>query len=153
MAQAVLQDRETASALLAVHVPDDWPSSDLRDYLPRYAEQLASDPALLGWGIWLMVQQTDQTVIGDVGFKGKPDSDGTVEMGYSALPAYRRKGYAWEAARALVDWAFAQRGVMRISAECEAGNAASIRILEKLGMCRQRQDGSLLRWSMGRPGT
>ncbi len=137
--------------LLQAHLPDDWSTPDLRDYLPLYARQLAADPTLLGWGIWLMVKQSGPTVIGDAGFKGQPDADGTIEIGYSVFPAYRRQGYAWEAVRALVDWAFAQRGVMHISAECETGNVASIRILEKLGMRCQGQDGSLLRWSMGQP--
>ena len=151
VAKAVLQDRKAASVLVHAYLPDGWPAVDLRDYLPLYAEQLVCDPALLGWGIWLMIDQSGPTVIGDVGFKGRPDVNGTVEIGYSVLPAYRRQGYAGEAVRALVDWAFTQDRVSHVVAECETRNLASIRVLEKLGMRRQGQDSGLIRWRLDKP--
>ena len=87
-------------------------------------------------------------MIGDLGFKGKPNRRGTVEIGYRVAPAYRRQGYASEATRALVDWALAQGGVERITAECNPDNVGSIRVLEKLGMRRLESDGVLLRWEL-----
>lgn len=148
IAQATIQDRDRLASLLSVRVPEEWPGQDLREFLPLYARQLQADPAQLGWGIWLMIHAAERTVMGDAGFKGKPGSEGTVEIGYSVLPVYRRQGFATEAARALVDWALAQRDVRRIIAECGPDNAASIRVLEKLGMQRGQTGGSLLRWQL-----
>ena len=148
IAQVIIQDRDRLASLLSVRVPEEWPGQDLREFLPLYARQLQADPALLGWGIWLTIHTVERTVIGDTGFKGKPGGEGTVEIGYSVLPAYRGQGFATEAARALVDWALAQRDVRRIIAECSPDNVASIRVLEKLGMQRREADGGMLRWEL-----
>jgi ribosomal-protein-alanine N-acetyltransferase len=136
--------------LLAVRVPDDWPASDLRDFLPFYAQLLADDPSQLGWGIWLVIDVGEQTLIGDAGFKGGPGAEGTVEIGYGVLPAFRRCGYAFEAVQALVHWAFAQPNVRRVVAECLDDNIASIRILQKLGMQPRGHEGDLLRWELSK---
>ncbi len=139
--------------LLVVRVPNGWPTPDLQDILPFYAHKLAADPLLLGWGAWLMIQRAQRTVIGDLGFKGKPDSDGTIEMGYGVLPAFQGRGYATEATQALVAWAFSQPRVQRIVAECLADNIASIRVLEKLGMRRYGPEGRVLRWELWKEAT
>jgi len=95
-----------------------------------------------------MTYRAGRVLIGDLGFKGKPDREGTVEIGYSVLPVYRRQGYAFEAVQALVGWAFAQQSVKRITAACSPDNAPSVRILERLGMQCLEADGSLLRWEL-----
>jgi len=146
VAQATVQGRADLEPILGARVPDDWPASDLLEFLPTYARQLQTDPSLLGWGIWLMVHREEQTLVGDLGFKGRPDDGGAVEIGYRVLPAYRRQGFASEAVRALVDWALDQQGVRRITAECSADNVPSIRVLEKAGLRLAQADGSLLRW-------
>jgi RimJ/RimL family protein N-acetyltransferase len=48
-----------------------------------------------------------------------------------------------EAARAVVDWALGQPGIYRVWAVCDVENAASTRVLEKVGMQRE---GVLRRW-------
>ena len=55
------------------------------------------------------------------------------------------QGYATEAARALVDWAFSQPQVFRIWTLCDVENGASARVLEKLGLGRE---GLLKGWSV-----
>ena len=55
------------------------------------------------------------------------------------------RGYATEAARALVNWALSQRQVFRIWTVVDVDNGASVRVLEKLGMVRE---GVLKRWSI-----
>jgi RimJ/RimL family protein N-acetyltransferase len=46
---------------------------------------------------------------------------------------FRNRGYATEAAKALVEWAFEQPGVKRITAHCDQDNVASHRVVEKAG--------------------
>jgi RimJ/RimL family protein N-acetyltransferase len=60
------------------------------------------------------------------------------ELGYIFDPAYGGHGYATEAVTAMVVHAFDQLGVRRITAGCFAGNLASVRILEKVGMRREQ---------------
>jgi ribosomal-protein-alanine N-acetyltransferase len=151
VALAALKDRDELERLLGLCMPADRPAPDLQEFLPPYGQQLQRDPSLLGWGIWLIVHRAEGTVIGDVGFRGKPDPGGRVEIGYSIFPAYRKQGYASEAAPALVGWALAQSEVRKIVAQCDPENAPSIRILKRLGMQRVRIDRNLLRWEFKRP--
>ncbi len=73
-------------------------------------------------------------VIGMVGYKGPPDESGLVEVGYSILPAFQRRGYASEAVRALITRAFADSRVTRVGAETYPELAPSLGVMEKCGL-------------------
>jgi GNAT superfamily N-acetyltransferase len=53
---------------------------------------------------------------------------------YAISPTHRRRGYATEAARALIDYAFEHLKLKRIIAETDYDNIASIGVMKKLGM-------------------
>jgi len=59
------------------------------------------------------------------------------ELGYIFNPAYQHRGYATEAVVALVECAFAMRGMHRIYAHCNPANTASWRLLERIGFRRE----------------
>ncbi|MCC5890579.1 MAG: GNAT family N-acetyltransferase [Alkalibacterium sp.] len=103
-------------------------------HIESYIEELSTQPDLLGWGVWLAIDKTAGTVIGDMGFKGKPDKAGKVEMGYGIIPSEQNKGYATEAIHCLLEWAFNSGQVGAVTAECHEDNAPSIRVLNKVGM-------------------
>jgi ribosomal-protein-alanine N-acetyltransferase len=147
-AQAATSDRAALEALLGVCVPEDWPAEDLRDFLPVYARIVDEQAASSGWGIWLVLDPAERSLVGDIGFKGPPDELDTVELGYSILPAFQGRGYASEAARALVAWGLAQPGVRRIVANCLADNAASTRVLQKAGLRQTGRDRDGLTWEI-----
>lgn len=142
------QPEELESAL-HVRVPREWPLLDLREILPDYVEQLARDEQLAGWGPWLMIDPGN-TVVGDLGFTGRPDHDGDVEIGYSVLPAYRGHRYASEAVVALVAWALEQPRVSSVEAACAHDNTPSIRVLERAGFTRVSEHEDQIRWALGR---
>lgn len=151
-ARAAYRGQRQLESVLGVRVNRDWPGPEIRGFLPVYARQVEAAPALVGWGIWLIIHTADRELIGDVGFKGRPDAQGRVDIGYGIVPARRRQGYAFEAAFGLRDWAFAQPGVERVTGDCWPQNTASARILEKLGMrCLGLSDGGLQLWAMDRP--
>src|SRR5256885_12815757 len=58
------------------------------------------------WSPWLFVHLDQCAVIGLGGFKGPPDTQGILEVGYSIAPGYRGQGFATEATSALVTHAF-----------------------------------------------
>jgi [ribosomal protein S5]-alanine N-acetyltransferase len=83
---------------------------------------------------WLIVLKTGNAGIGLVGFKGKPDAAGEVEIGYGIDPAYQGKGYMTEAVGALVNWAFAHPECKAITAHgVRPDNFASQKVLVKNG--------------------
>ena len=59
-----------------------------------------------------------------------------MEMGWILNKAYHGKGYAYEAARALMDFAVEVLDAKRIVAHCDTRNVPSYRLMEKLGMRR-----------------
>lgn len=134
VAQATLvKDKPLLEKLLTAYIPDDWYNTEVQAFLPKYIELLQSDPSQLGYGVWLIIRTDDSTLVGNLGFGGKSD-DETLEIGYEILAAYRDEGYATEAVEALIDFAFTQLAAKKIIAHSPIDNAASIRVLEKLGM-------------------
>lgn len=82
--------------------------------------------------------RAERRMIGHLYFQPvEPAELRTHELGYIFNPAYQRQGYATEAARALVDHAFAELGVHRVVANCNPANVASWRVLEKIGFVRE----------------
>ena len=83
------------------------------------------------YAIWI-IELIDGTHIGDFCFKGL-GSIGVAEIGYGILEEYQGQGYATEAVKAALRWAFQNPNVTAIEAETDADNAASKRVLEKCG--------------------
>jgi len=148
MTRAVIDDRAGLSTALSARISDDWPQTDLAEALPWFADLLAADPAHYPWFVWVIVKVSDAVVVGDIGFRGPPKELGTVELGYSVLPAFQRQGIAGEATAALVGWLRARPEVRLLIAHTEPGNLISQRVLRRLGM-RERgmQDGEI-RWEL-----
>ena len=74
------------------------------------------------------------TYLGDVAFHWVSVQHRTGEVGFVLDPRHQGHGYATEAARAMLDWGFGTFGLHRTIGRTEARNAASARVLEKLGM-------------------
>jgi len=149
-AAALQEDREGASRTLGAALPDAWPQPDLLDVLPLQAAAPAENER---FGVWVMIERDSRSVVGDIGFIGPPDENGSVEVGYSVVPGRRRRGYATEAARAIVEWALRQPGVQVVVAGCDSDNAPSIRTLERVGFRRTGEANGQIRWCYDRSPT
>jgi RimJ/RimL family protein N-acetyltransferase len=79
---------------------------------------------------------TDE-VVGDLVLHCVSEVDERGEIGFIVPPAHGGKGYATEAARALLRIAFDEVGFRRVIGQVESRNVASARVLEKLGMRRE----------------
>ena len=131
--QAEIGDQDAFSQLLGAMVPENWPPELLADALLFFLEQLERHPEMSGWLSWYWIlREKERILVGCGGFKGLPRPDGSVEIGYSLLPQYQGNGYASEAVRGLVDWAFEHEEVSQVLAETTPENRRSIRLLEKL---------------------
>ena len=98
-------------------------------------------------------------MIGNAGFKGPPDPDGMVEIGYGIVPSYQGQGYATEAAEALVAYAFGSRRVRVVRAHTLPRDSPSTHVLKNCGFTRvgeviDPEDGQVWRWEIrARPTT
>ncbi|HXF74369.1 MAG TPA: GNAT family protein [Actinomycetota bacterium] len=133
---AELRSREALADLLGADVPADWPPGEHdRDAVELFRARLAERPDAAGWYGWyaLLPGPGGSVLIGSGGFLGPPGADGTVEIGYSIVPTYRRRGFATELVRALVDRALSTAGVARVVAHTTPANVGSVKVLERCG--------------------
>ncbi|MHB8647545.1 MAG: GNAT family N-acetyltransferase [Thermomicrobiales bacterium] len=88
-------------------------------------------------------------LIGNCGIRVRDPAARAGDIGYELNPRFWGRGYATEAARAMLAYGFGPLGLHRVSAECLAENTASAHVLEKIGM---RREGHLREnvWMKGR---
>jgi len=136
MFEAELAGPEHLKAMLEVHVPENWPP-DLNDktWTSFEVSRMRGVDQDRGWWNWYIIldHRDEAELIGDCGFRGRPDEQGEVEISYAILPDFRQQGYATEAAAALTDWALADEQVRCVVADTFEGMTASQRVLEKIG--------------------
>ena len=104
----------------------------------RYAIETmaAADPAEPGWFQYAVELKAGRTHIGDVGVNLN-DNRMQAEIGYTIAPDRQGHGFATEAVRAVLERLFTVQGLHKVSAECDARNIASARLLEQVGFIRE----------------
>ncbi len=91
-----------------------------------------------GYAPWAVSERDDGALVGECGLYPLEGVGPEVELTYTFARCVWGKGYATEAGRAALDYAFTTAGLGRVIAVAHPENTASIRVLEKLGM---RADG------------
>jgi len=125
-----------------------WADSRVMAALGPVKNEAASDAAITrhagyradhGLGFGVVERRDGGEVIGFCGLKpGAPTTfiRGELEIGWMLAHAAWGQGYAREAATAWLDWAWSHRGEPRVVAITAAANAASQRLMTRLGMHR-----------------
>ena len=119
----------------------EWTSrtaEDVRQFIQVFLDQQKQDPRIK-FQFAVTLKPTGR-LIGNCGVRRDSPDAYEGDIGYEFDPRFWGKGYATEAARAVLGFGFSQMGLHRISAWCIADNTGSARVLEKLGM---RQEGRL----------
>ena len=109
-------------------------SEDIRErvqriILPKLRKMKGSD--YLFTTFWIVVDKSTSTIVAELGFKGLPDKQGTIEIGYGTMPSSRRKGIMTEAVAGMIQWAKRRPDIHCILAETDLDNSASVRVMEK----------------------
>ena len=117
-------------------------------WLSRLHASREADPWIHGFAV---VDRDTGSVIGNASFTGPPDEGGTVEIAYGIVPQHQGRGYATEAAAALVAFAFGNDRVRLVRAHTLPEANASTRVLTKCGFERigevvDPDDGLIWRW-------
>ena len=122
-----------------------WAAPDVRRFLfdgamlpaaeiAEAIEDSARDFARAGYGLWLVHENGRSDLVGTAGLR--PLEAIGLEIFYSLAPGSWGRGYATEAARAVLDRALGPLGMPEVLAEIDEGNTASIAVIERLGMTR-----------------
>jgi len=165
----VLLDSSPQHLLALIEQPDRFEElvgvpfdADLRafyvssDVSPTWLASLRSASTPDPWRHGFFVIDRDRKcVIGSAGFKGPPDSSGVVEIAYGIVPTSQGRGYATEAAKALVDFALGDADVQLVRAHTLPVANASTHVLTKCGFRHtdnvvDPEDGPVWRWERGR---
>ena len=148
--QAAIESDGALGAALGVNMIEGWTEFG-RDPFVYALTMMEEDHRSAGWVNYFPVLRRDQTLVGNGGFKGRPNAEGWVEIGYEIAPAYRNQGLATEFAMALIDIALTSSEVKGICAHTLAEENASCAVLRKCGFEKTAEiedpdDGLIWRW-------
>ena len=104
------------------------------EYTKAYLHNLKNHYKMGMFYDWALILKEENKMIGTCGFTRFNLASDLAEIGYVINPAYRGKGIAAEAAGKVLEFGFYKLGLNRIEARYMAGNDASRRVMEKLGM-------------------
>lgn len=110
------------------------PPPYMTDPLPAVRDRLRARPAEAPWWNWLMFERETRRAVGSVSFGGPPDELGAVLIGYAMYEQFEGHGYATEAVKAMVAWAFQQAGVRQVRTLAPVWNTPAVRVAENVGM-------------------
>jgi RimJ/RimL family protein N-acetyltransferase len=129
-----IEGRVNLAEAIGVSVPESWPPDLYGHRAMQFALMQLDDASEQGWSFWYLATVEEPCELAGIcGFKGRPDEAGSVEIGYSILGSYQRRGFATEAVIRLVGWAFSHHNVNEVCAETLPHLTQSIRVLEKNG--------------------
>jgi RimJ/RimL family protein N-acetyltransferase len=147
----IARDRAAVGRLATYRVPADFPNAGALKLVRYRREQIANDPSWAPWSLRAIVVREGATMVGFVNFHGPPGVNDTatpnaVELGWTVFPNHRKKGYATETARVLMEWAATEHGIRRFVSSTTPDNASSLRVHDKLGFARTGQivDGEII---------
>jgi RimJ/RimL family protein N-acetyltransferase len=117
-----------------------------RDLIARALREAACEPRALYE--LAVTRRGDARLLGRGGFRRSGHELRTGELWCVLAPAEHGRGLVTEAARAVIELAFGQLGMHRLFGDCDPRNAASARLMERLGMRREAHHVQNL-WAKG----
>ena len=128
---AVLADSD-----IMQHYPCTFDEARVRGWIARNMERYRKD----GFGLWAVVLKESGEMIGDCGLTMQCiDGQWLPEIGYHIRRDCQRRGYAGEAACAVRDWAFEQKGYDSVYAYMKYTNLPSAATAMHMGMQKVKQ--------------
>jgi RimJ/RimL family protein N-acetyltransferase len=146
-----IEDRQKMERNLRVKITDTELEESVKKAMRTSLKMvLENKKDYLWFTSWEIVLKKENRIIGGLCFKGCPDEKGRVEIAYGIQDEYRCKGYATEAVKELITWAFSFNHVTEIIAETEKDNLPSHRVLEKAGMQKYEENEKMFWWRINK---
>ena len=141
-----------------------WGDAEAMQFIPGGAKRTVGETrsrlaalrgrAAGGWGFWAVEELQGGRPVGGVGLYPLNWEGPEIELAYHVVPSAWNRGYASEAAAALLAAAW-ETGLDHVVAVAMPGNAASRRVMEKLGMSLEGstryREFDVVRYSIARP--
>lgn len=151
---AAIQGNEMLAKKLNANVQDNW--TEFGAGALQYAlDRLTESEEEKNWWTYLPIHKHDNKLIGSGGYKGKPTTDGTVELGYEIAVADRNRGLATEMTKGLIENAFKDKRVKSIIAHTLGQENPSTKVMQKCGFEKVEEiydpdDGLIWKWELKR---
>ena len=111
-----------------------WESFGLDDAARLIDGQREMEPGVPGtWLQLAIVEKATEVVVGDCGLHCRQDDPRQMELGVTLAPSHQGRGYATEALRCVIDFAFGTLDKHRISATTDAENHRAASLFRRLG--------------------
>ncbi len=120
----------TNESARSYYIRGDLARNDVERYIRGLMEKQERD----GFGVWPAIEKSSRTVIGACGLTPVPDLGGEIEIDWIVKPSARGQGYATEAARAVLAYAFAHAGLRHVCALIDPENRPSVALANSIGM-------------------
>ena len=95
------------------------------------------------YSFWFIIRKEDKITVGSMDFKNIPNERKEVEIGYGLKKKYEHKGYMTEAVKAFCEWALTNEKIETIIAETEKDGIGSIKILERCGFKKYKEEKTI----------
>lgn len=125
-----------------------WPDNDVIETLPKIINNLSQVESPTGFESWMIIKKETLEIIGDLGFKGYNHKEENIDIGYGIIEEERRNGYAEEATKELIKWAFSTGLIKEITAKCLIENTGSINLIKKLNFIEVKRDHEMIYWTL-----
>ena len=151
---AAIQGNDILSRKIHVTVEDGW--TEFGVVALKYSrDRLKESKEEENWWTYFPIHKQDNKLIGSGGYKGKPTSEGTVEIGYEIAPHFRNRGLATEMTKGLIENAFKDGRVKSIIAHTLGQENPSTKVLKKCGFIKigeieDTDDGLIWKWELKR---
>lgn len=150
--KAAIEGNEILAQKIKAKVQNNW--TEFGEGALQYSlNQLTKSEKEKNWWTYLPVFKQDNKLIGSGGYKGKPTKEGTVEIGYEIIPAYRNRGLATEMTKGLIAHAFRDEKVKAIIAHTLGQENPSTKVLQKCGFkmveaLNDPEEGVIWKWQL-----
>ena len=150
--ESAIKGNEFLAQKLKVSVQDNWTEFGV-GALQYSLDRLIASAEENGWWTYFPIHKEDNNLIGSGGYKGKPTTEGIVELGYEIAPGYRNRGLATEMTKGLIENAFKDKRVKLIIAHTLGEENPSTNVLQKCGFekvleINDPDDGLIWKWEL-----
>ncbi len=149
MSNYILEDFSLESALALEHRPravnEHVREVIINKIIPKLTGNTNDD---IYFTFWTIINKENNMMVGDACFKGRPNKNGEVELGYGTYPGFQRNGFMSEAIAEIANWAMEQDKVSAVIAETDPNNIASHKVLIKNDFIIEKQTKDSLYWRL-----
>src|SRR4051812_3212765 len=113
MMEAFLKGNNEVVKITSHRVAPEYPLEVYKQFFVYKIDRFRKFPNENDWE-GIIIHKEDNMIIGDMGFKGGPNKEGIIDIGYSIVPSYQGKGYATEMGKAMVGWGLSRLNVKKV---------------------------------------